>query len=57
MKIRAIRIEKCRSFEDDSISLNCYSCFVGPNGAGKSTVLAALNLFFQEKASREGGSK
>ena len=50
MKIKSIRLENFRSFDDDSILLNRYSCFVGPNGAGKSTVLAALNLFFQEKA-------
>lgn len=50
MKIKIIRIENFRSFEDETISLNRYSCFVGPNGAGKSTVLAALNVFFQERA-------
>lgn len=50
MKIKTIRIENFRSFQDETISLNRYSCFVGPNGAGKSTVLAALNVFFQEKA-------
>lgn len=51
MKIKSIRIENFRSFQDELIALNRYSCFVGPNGAGKSTVLAALNVFFQEKAS------
>ena len=50
MKIKTIRLENFRSFEDDTIILNRYSCFVGPNGAGKSTVLAALNVFFQERA-------
>jgi energy-coupling factor transporter ATP-binding protein EcfA2 len=50
MKIKSIHIENFRSFQDETISLNRYSCFVGPNGAGKSTVLAALNVFFQEKA-------
>lgn len=50
MKIKTIRIENFRSFQDETISLSRYSCFVGPNGAGKSTVLAALNVFFQEKA-------
>lgn len=50
MKIKAIRLQNFRCFEDDSFVLNRYSCFVGPNGAGKSTVLEALNLFFQEKA-------
>lgn len=51
MKIKSIRIENFRSFQDETITLNRYSCFVGSNGAGKSTVLAALNVFFQEKAS------
>ncbi len=50
MKIKTIRLENFRSFEDDTIALNRYSCFVGPNGAGKSTVLTALNVFFQERA-------
>jgi predicted ATPase len=49
MKIKAIRIENFRSFQDETVQLNRYSCFVGPNGAGKSTVLAALNVFFQER--------
>jgi predicted ATP-dependent endonuclease of OLD family len=50
MKIKTIRIENFRSFQDETIRLNRYSCFVGPNGAGKSTVLAALNVFFQERS-------
>jgi putative ATP-dependent endonuclease of OLD family len=50
MKINSIRIENFRSFHDETITLNDYSCFVGPNGAGKSTVLAALNVFFQDRA-------
>ncbi|MCP1651521.1 ATP-dependent nuclease [Pseudomonas nitroreducens] len=49
MKIKRMRIENFRSFQDDTFPLNRYSCFVGPNGAGKSTVLAALNVFFQER--------
>lgn len=50
MKIKSIRIENFRSFRDETIQLNKYSCFVGPNGAGKSNVLAALNIFFREQA-------
>lgn len=50
MKIKTIRIENFRSFQDETIFLNRYSCLVGPNGAGKSTVLAALNVFFQERS-------
>ena len=48
MKIASIRIQNFRSFVDEIIPLNDYSCLVGPNGAGKSTVLTALNLFFRE---------
>ena len=51
MKIKTIRIENFRSFVDQEIPLNSYSCFVGPNGAGKSTVLCALNVFFKEQDS------
>jgi putative ATP-dependent endonuclease of the OLD family len=51
MKIKTIRLENFRSFRDETIDLNRYSCFVGPNGSGKSSVLAALNVFFQEKSS------
>lgn len=43
MKINSIRIENFRSFDDATIDLHNYSCFVGANGAGKSNVLAALN--------------
>jgi energy-coupling factor transporter ATP-binding protein EcfA2 len=51
MKIKTIHIENFRSFQDETIALNPYSCFVGPNGCGKSAVLGALNVFFQERAS------
>jgi putative ATP-dependent endonuclease of OLD family len=51
MKIKTIRIENFRSFQDETIHLNSYTCFVGPNGAGKSNILCALNVFFREQAS------
>lgn len=50
MKIKNIRIQNFRSFEDETIHLNRYSCFVGPNGAGKSSTLAALNVFFRDQS-------
>lgn len=50
MKIKSIRIQNFRSFDDATVELNRYSCFVGPNGAGKSSVLAALNVFFREQS-------
>ncbi len=51
MKLKSIRIENYRSFKDQTISVDDYSCFVGPNGAGKSTVLSALNVFFRNSTS------
>lgn len=51
MKISKIQIENFRSFKNQTIPIDDYSCFVGPNGAGKSTVLSALNVFFQNTTS------
>lgn len=51
MKIKSVRICNFRSFDDQIIELDAYSCLIGPNGAGKSTVLAALNVFFKEQSS------
>lgn len=48
MKIDSISIKNFRSFADETISFDSYTCLVGPNGAGKSTVLCALNVFFRE---------
>ena len=48
MKIESVRIKNFRSFKDETIPFNDYTCLVGPNGAGKSTVLTALNVFFRE---------
>lgn len=47
MRLSSIRIENFRSFEDETISFDEYTCFVGPNGSGKSTILTALNIFFR----------
>jgi putative ATP-dependent endonuclease of the OLD family len=48
MKIESVRIENFRSYKDETIFFDDYTCFVGPNGAGKSTVFYALNLFFRQ---------
>lgn len=48
MKIESVRIENYRSFKDETVYFDDYTCFVGPNGAGKSTVLNALNVFFKQ---------
>ncbi len=50
MKIESVRIKNLRSFRDETINFNDYTCLVGPNGSGKSTVLYALNIFFHEKS-------
>jgi len=51
MRLRKLRIENFRSFKDETISFDDYTCLVGPNGAGKSAVLTALNVFFRNTAS------
>lgn len=48
MKINSVRIENFRSFKDETIYLDNYTCFVGSNGAGKSTLQNALNVFFRQ---------
>lgn len=48
MRLASVRIENLRSFKDETISLDDYTCLVGANGSGKSTVLCALNVFFRE---------
>lgn len=50
MRIKSVRIENFRSFKDETVGLDPYTCCAGPNGAGKSNILAALNVFFQEKS-------
>ncbi|MBN8228216.1 ATP-dependent endonuclease [Corallococcus macrosporus] len=50
MKIKSIRIENFRSYRDETISLNDYTCIVGTNGVGKSTILTALNIFFRDQS-------
>jgi len=47
MRIASVRIQNFRSFADETVHFNDYTCLVGPNGSGKSTVLTALNVFFK----------
>jgi putative ATP-dependent endonuclease of the OLD family len=49
MKIESIQIENFRSFKNEVIYFDNYTCFVGSNGSGKSTILNALNIFFRQK--------
>ncbi|MBN2317105.1 MAG: AAA family ATPase [Sedimentisphaerales bacterium] len=53
MKLKEMRIENFRSFKDETIRFDDYTCFVGANGSGKSGVLMALNVFFRESASTQ----
>lgn len=48
MRLASVRIQNFRSFKDETINLDAYTCLVGPNGSGKSNVLRALNLFFRD---------
>jgi predicted ATP-dependent endonuclease of OLD family len=50
VKIKSVRIRNFRSFQDETIEFDAYTCLVGPNGAGKSNVLCALNVFFREES-------
>jgi len=50
MRIKTLRIQNFRSFKDETIHFDDYTCLLGPNGAGKSNVLCALNIFFRETA-------
>ena len=51
MKLSKLRIENFRSFKDETIDFDDYTCLVGANGTGKSAVLTALNVFFRNNAS------
>jgi len=51
MKLTEIKIQNFRSFKDETIPLDDYTCLVGPNGTGKSAVLMALNVFFRNNDS------
>jgi predicted ATP-dependent endonuclease of OLD family len=48
MKIESVRIQNFRTFKDETIFFDNYTCFVGSNGSGKSTVMNALNVFFRQ---------
>ncbi len=51
MKLKKMKIENFRSFKNETIAFDDYTCLVGPNGAGKSCILTALNVFFRNNAS------
>ena len=51
MRLTRLQIQNFRSFLDQTITFNDYTCFVGPNGAGKSCILTALNVFFRNAGS------
>jgi putative ATP-dependent endonuclease of OLD family len=47
LRLSKLRIQNFRSFEDETINFNNYTCLAGANGAGKSTVFTALNVLFK----------
>jgi predicted ATP-dependent endonuclease of OLD family len=51
MKLTELKIENFRSFKEETIYFDDYTCLVGPNGSGKSAVLMALNVFFRNNDS------
>jgi predicted ATP-dependent endonuclease of OLD family len=51
MKLTELKIENFRSFKDETIYFDDYTCLVGPNGSGKSAVLMAFNVFFRNNDS------
>ena len=55
MRLYSLRIQQFRSFADETLLLDPYTCLVGPNGSGKSTVLAALNVLFRHAGSSPTG--
>lgn len=49
MRLQKIYIRNFRSFQEETITVDDYTCLVGPNGSGKSAVLTALNVFFRDQ--------
>ncbi len=56
MKIKSVRIQNFRGFEDETISFGDHTCMVGLNGAGKSTVLAASTYSSKNRVVRPSNS-
>lgn len=46
-KIKSIRLQRFRQFNDLTIAVGDFNLLVGPNNCGKSTVLHAIRAFFQ----------
>jgi len=53
MKVSSVRIQKFRSIDDATITLDQVMALVGANNVGKSHVLRALNAFFNFSDERE----
>lgn len=45
MRLRKLRIETFKSYEDETVPLESISFLVGPNGGGKTGVLQAIEFF------------
>lgn len=46
MKLRSIRLERFRQFEDTTIEVGDFNLLVGPNNCGKTSILHAIRAFF-----------
>jgi len=53
MKIESVRIENFRGFQDETIILDKYTCFIGANGSGKSTILNACKFLLKSIPQRK----
>lgn len=50
MRLQSLHIQNFRSFKDQVISFDTYTCVAGPNGSGKSAILSALNVLFRDQS-------
>lgn len=50
MKLKKLRINNFRGYEDESISFEQLTGLVGKNDVGKSTILEALDIFFNAES-------
>ncbi|MCR5454097.1 MAG: ATP-binding protein, partial [Bacteroidales bacterium] len=50
MKLKKLRIQNFRGYQDVTINFNDFNCIVGKNDVGKSTIFKALEKFFDYRS-------